>query len=160
MHPRRIVLPILASGLILVTFAGCQATAPPDAGPSCQGFLYIDWQIPEDTTELPTSTYGELRCNGQCPDGSRCTVQSEEFETPQRGIVKREWCACPAEQEPDHCHGVRELYVSGERRIWRFNCHGDCPAEGDFCREQHREVEAPDGVDKRMLAQCECIKPK
>lgn len=148
-----------ATFFLAVALEGCRAPDRPDRGPFCQGFVFIDWRNLDDPEQLPQSEFGELRCNGACPDGSRCTVQHEEFDEPQGGVIRREWCACPGQSEPAFCHGVRELFVSGENRIWRFNCRplDGCPAEGDFCREIHRQVDAPEGVDKRFLAQCECV---
>ncbi len=43
-----------------------------------------------------------LICRGKCPDGTRCRPQSS---TNQHGGT-REWCGCPGEREPDHCHPV------------------------------------------------------
>ena len=153
MRRTKVVLILLAA--CLLGMSGCKE---PLRGPYCQGWVFVDWPMPQDPQGLPQSEYGELRCNGRCPDGSACTSQHQEFENPVGGIIRREWCACPDETEPQHCHGVRELYVVGERRIWRFNSRGNCPVvDVDFCREVWRQTDPPQGVDKRYVAQCECL---
>ena len=139
---------LCASFVVLIAAAMLSCTTKKDEV-YCQAFWYIDYVYDEDS--MPQSTYGELHCNGQCPDGKECKTFSEEQE--EGNISKREWCGCEGDPEPSYCHAVRETYRNG---IVRVNCHGDCPVDSDFCRESHREIEAPEGVDKRYIGQCEC----
>lgn len=129
----------------------------PDAGPYCQGFVHIDWV---DQNEPGDLVVGELRCNGTCPDSSQCTVKFQEFPDRTTGLVRVEWCGCN-ETEPAHCHLRREKYISESGKIiWKTNCRpitGSCPAEGDYCREVWREIQAPEGIHKRYQVMCECV---
>jgi hypothetical protein len=127
--------------------------------PKCQEFIWVDWFDLNNPDKMPHSEWGELQCNGGCDDHSQCKPRSEEFDLPGDGLVKKEWCACPeSPKEPEHCHGVRETYRSGGKLIVRFNCHGDCPAQSDGCKEVHRQVaDPPPGVDRRYVVTCECL---
>jgi len=140
-----------------------EAPAPPPDQVRCQGFVVIDYTAPEEPEGFLQKTVGPLGCNGVCEDGSRCEPQVEEFEDGPGGLERREWCGCPGEEEPEFCHGVRETFVIGGRRIERFNCRpaeGGCPAEGDLCRQVQRKIEPPpEGVEERYIAQCECAAP-
>jgi hypothetical protein len=129
--------------------------------PKCQEWIYLDWYDLNHPTKMPRSEFGELKCNGKCGDGSQCKPHSQEFDIPGDGLIKKEWCGCPEDRaEPTFCHGVRETYRSGGRIFVKFNCHGDCPGKvprGETCREEHRPVDAPAGVERRYIVQCECL---
>lgn len=155
----RTKVPMRVAIFCVFAVGGCRTTNRPDAGPYCEGFVFIDEFAPTDSSPFWRREFGELRCNGKCPDGSPCVVQSQNFEPVLGRIIRREWCGCAGEREPTECHGVRELYNLQNQMIWRFNCHGNCPVKGEFCREVHRQVEAPAGVDKRLRAECECVAP-
>jgi hypothetical protein len=130
--------------------------------PRCQEWIHQDWYDLNHPTKMPRSEYGELHCNGTCKDGSPCKPHCQEFDIPGDGLIKKEWCACPEDRtEPKHCHGVRETYRSGGKIFVKFNCHGTCPGEGprEMCKEVPRPVEAPPGVERRYIVQCECLGP-
>lgn len=151
---------LLWISVICVVLVGCQGRVQ---GPTCQEWIYLDWHDLNDPNKLPRSEFGELHCNGTCKDKSQCKPQTQNLNVQGDGLIKKEWCGCPEDpNEPKHCHGVRETYRSGDKLIVKFNCHGDCPAPGpgESCREIHRQTDAPAGVDKRYVVQCECLGPE
>jgi hypothetical protein len=162
-HPKRSQMKkrVLLS-LLCVIFVSCSPAPPPKT--HCQEWVHLDWFDLNDPNKLPHSEVGPLHCNGTCKDKSPCKPQTQNINIPGGGdgLIKKEWCGCPEDpNEPNLCHGVRETYRSGNKQIVKFNCHGDCPAAepGEVCREVHRQTDAPKGVDKRFVVQCECLGP-
>jgi len=88
----------------------------------------------------------ELRCNGDCPDGSPCRPIYSADST-------RQWCGCPGELEPEECHLVRMRDTSFQ---WMYICSDPCPDPADVCRLVRR-LYLEDTT--RYTVKCECIFP-
>ncbi len=129
--------------------------------PICQEWVFVDLFNVNDPEKIRIE-YGPIHCNGICQDKSPCKPQIQNINIPGDGLIRKEWCGCKEDpNEPLFCHGVRETYRSNNRIIVRFNCRGKCPVEvpGEMCREVHRQTDPPAGVDRRFVAQCECLAP-
>jgi hypothetical protein len=88
----------------------------------------------------------ELRCNGDCPDGSPCRPMYNADST-------RQWCGCPGDPEPAECHLVRMRDTSFQ---WIYICSDPCPDPADVCRLVRR-LSLEDTT--RYTVKCECIFP-
>jgi hypothetical protein len=164
---RRLCCQTLAFAVLLLLAAcgggrGEVQHAGPPAQVYCEGFIHIT--VPADA--LTPSTYGPLRCNGECPSGLACAPRERRVGDPP-GLVQVAWCGCPEDDganERRACHVERSVHQMADGRVVpRVHCRPEacgCPGT-DVCRERQRDITPADAAEGVRLVQftCECVAP-
>lgn len=168
---RHLNLPIRCCAMVLVVLgASCNDGRLVGPGDRCEGTVQIDIgpsPLLEGGPLQATSvlSVGPLLCNGVCNDGTRCTPQGKDIEDAGDGVIRREWCGCPGEPEPERCHFVRLIVRSANSSFPDTKCVGSCPVQTDQCVIFKRDLPPPadpslppGGRRSRFQEQCGCFK--